>query len=66
MGRELTPRIGSFDFKLTALRVAMLFWIVLNLSFAALQIEQTGQLTGRMWAYQISTCIYVLDYFWNE
>ena len=44
----------------------MIFWLVLNLSFLALQLESEGSITGRMWAYQISTGIYVLDYFWNE
>lgn len=58
--------MGSFDIKFVAYRVAMIFWLVLNLSFFALQLEREGSITGRMWAYQISTGIYVLDYFWNE
>jgi len=66
VGKELNPRLGSFDFKFVAYRVAMIFWLVINFSFAALQIEQEGSLTGRMWAYQISSGIYILDYFWNE
>lgn len=44
----------------------MIFWLVLNLSFMACQIEKHGAVTSRMWAYQISTGIYILDYFWNE
>lgn len=66
VGRELNPRLGSFDIKFVAYRVAMIFWLVLNLSFLALQLENVGSVTGRMWAYQLSTGIYVLDYFWNE
>jgi hypothetical protein len=38
VGRELNPRIGSFDIKFIAYRVAMIFWLVLNLSFMACQI----------------------------
>ena len=38
VGRELNPRIGSFDIKFIAYRVAMLFWLVLNLSFLSLQL----------------------------
>ncbi len=37
VGRELNPRIGSFDIKFVAYRVAMIFWLTLNLSFLALQ-----------------------------
>lgn len=44
----------------------MIFWLVLNLSFLACQLEKHGEVTSRMWAYQISTGIYILDYFWNE
>jgi hypothetical protein len=57
--------VGSFDIKLVAYRVAMLFWLVLNLSFLALQGEGEG-VTLRMCAYQLFTGWYVLDYFWNE
>jgi Delta14-sterol reductase len=66
VGRELNPKIGNFDIKFVAYRVAMIFWLVLNLSFLALQWERVGSITGRMWAYQLATGIYVLDYFWNE
>ena len=38
IGRELNPRIGSFDIKFIAYRVAMIFWLVLNFAFLALQI----------------------------
>lgn len=37
VGRELNPRLGSFDIKFVAYRVAMIFWLVLNFSFLALQ-----------------------------
>ena len=66
VGRELNPRLGSFDIKFVAYRVAMIFWLVLNLSFLAKQWEKYGYVTGRMWAYQLSAGVYVLDYFWNE
>ena len=39
VGRELYPKIGSFDIKFIAYRVAMIFWLVLNLAFLAKQIE---------------------------
>ena len=37
VGRELNPRVGKFDIKFVAYRVAMIFWLVLNFSFLALQ-----------------------------
>lgn len=58
--------MGSFDLKFVAYRVAMIFWLVLNFSFLALQWERHGEITYRMWAYQFVTGFYVLDYFWNE
>lgn len=66
VGKELNPRIGSFDIKFIAYRVGMLFWLVVNLGFAAKQIELEGAISYRMWCYQICTGFYVLDYFWNE
>lgn len=44
----------------------MIFWLVLNLSFAALQTETLGSLSLRMVSYQLLTGLYILDYFWNE
>ena len=38
VGRELYPKIGNFDIKFIAYRVAMIFWLVLNLSFLSLQL----------------------------
>ena len=38
VGRELNPRIGTFDIKFIAYRVAMIFWLVLNISFLANQL----------------------------
>lgn len=66
VGRELNPRIGSFDLKFVAYRVAMIFWLILNFGFLAKQIEISGTFTYRMLFYQIATGIYILDYFWNE
>jgi hypothetical protein len=66
VGRELNPRIGSFDIKFNAYRVAMIFWLVLNFAFLGKQIELTGAVSLRMLAYQIMTTFYILDYFWNE
>lgn len=66
VGRGLNPRIGSFDMKFMGYRVAMIFWLVLNFSFLALQAERHGGITTRMWLYQAFTGLYVLDYFWNE
>lgn len=48
-----------------AYRVAMIFWLVLNLAFLGAQVERHGAVSGRMWAYQVATGLYVLDYFWN-
>lgn len=37
VGRELNPRIGSFDLKFMGYRVAMIFWLTVNIAFLALQ-----------------------------
>ena len=37
VGKELNPRIGSFDIKFIAYRVGMLWWLVLNFGFLAKQ-----------------------------
>lgn len=66
VGRELNPRLGKFDIKFVAYRVAMIFWLVLNLSFLAKHIEVSHTITYRMIAYQLTTSFYILDYFWNE
>lgn len=39
VGRELNPHIGSYDIKFNAYRVGMLFWLVLNMSFLAKQLQ---------------------------
>lgn len=44
----------------------MIFWLVLNLSFLALQLERYSQPSMRMIIYQLATNFYILDYFWNE
>ena len=44
----------------------MIFWLVLNLGFLAKQIEVDGQISYRMWCYQIATAFYILHYFWTE
>jgi delta14-sterol reductase len=66
VGRELNPHIGSYDIKFNAYRVGMLFWLVLNLSFLAKQLQEHGTTTLRMLSFQFMTGFYVLDYFWNE
>lgn len=49
MGRELNPRLGTFDWKeFCELRPGLIGWTVLNLSFMMKQYERLGYVTGSM------------------
>lgn len=68
MGRELNPRIGSFDIKeFVELRPGIILWIVLNLSFAAHQyITLKGRITASMFLVCLFQIWYAIDSLWNE
>ncbi|XP_072448896.1 7-dehydrocholesterol reductase [Chiloscyllium punctatum] len=68
MGIEFNPRIGAwFDFKLFFNgRPGIVAWTLINLSFAAKQLELYGHVTNSMILVNVLQAIYVLDFFWNE
>jgi len=59
IGRELNPRLGSFDLKyFCELRPGLIGWAVLNLGMAAKQRELNGAVSASMWlvnAFQVPT-----------
>ncbi|KAI9471983.1 MAG: ergosterol biosynthesis ERG4/ERG24 [Benjaminiella poitrasii] len=68
IGRELNPRIGSFDIKFfTELRPGLIGWLVLNYCLAAKQwIDLGGHMTNTMFLVQFFQSWYVIDALWNE
>jgi protein-S-isoprenylcysteine O-methyltransferase Ste14 len=71
MGTGHNPRIppgpDGFDFKLFCeARPGLIFWVLLNTSFAYVQYQVYGFVSTSMilvWAFQM---LYIIDYFWNE
>ncbi|CAO0797012.1 unnamed protein product [Mucor circinelloides] len=67
IGRELNPRIESFDIKFfTELRPGLIGWLVLNYCLAAKQWIDLGYLTNTMCLVQFFQSWYVIDSLWNE
>ncbi|EMR10532.1 hypothetical protein PNEG_01240 [Pneumocystis murina B123] len=68
MGRELNPRIGSFDIKeFVELRPGIILWVVFNLSFAVHQyIILKGRITASMFLVCLFQIWYAIDSLWNE
>ncbi|CAO3608486.1 unnamed protein product [Mucor hiemalis] len=67
IGRELNPRIESFDVKFfTELRPGLIGWIVLNYCLAAKQYVDLGYITNTMILVQFFQSWYVIDSLWNE
>jgi len=67
IGRELNPRIGSFDIKLFCeLRPGMLLWLILNISSLHHQWLKLGYVTDSMLLVNILQAIYVFDGVLNE
>ncbi|CAB9530443.1 Delta(14)-sterol reductase [Seminavis robusta] len=67
LGRELNPRIGSFDWKeFCELRPGLIGWAILNLAFMAKQHENLGYVTGSMILINIFQFIYVWDGIYQE
>lgn len=65
-GPELNPELWGVDLKMFAYVPSLMGLWVLNLSFAAAQYEQLGQLTTRMLLYQSFFTVYVFNYFQFE
>ena len=67
LGRELNPRIGSFDWKeFCELRPGLIGWMILNLAFMMKQKERLGYVTGSMILINIFQGIYVWDGIYQE
>ena len=67
MGRELNPRLGSFDWKVFCeLRPGLVGWMVLNLSCLQQQYERLGYVTGSMLLINLFQGIYVWDAQFQE
>merc|ERR1719240_532085 len=60
IGRELNPRIGSFDLKqFCELRPGLIGWVALNLGMAAKQYQNTGAVSGSMVLVNVLQALYV-------
>jgi Delta14-sterol reductase len=67
MGRELNPRIGTFDWKeFCELRPGLIGWLLLNLSSAYQQHATLGYITGSMYLINIFQGLYVWDALYQE
>lgn len=67
MGRELNPRLGSFDWKVFCeLRPGLVGWMLLNIACAQEQLAQYGSISGSMCLVNIFQAIYVWDALFQE
>lgn len=66
MGRELNPRIGSFDFKqFNELRPGMILWAVLDIAFLCKSLDD-GKLEDSMIIVVLTQIWYIADSVINE
>jgi len=67
IGRELNPRIGSFDLKqFCELRPGLIGWVALNLGMLWKQYERTGTVSGSMALVNLLQGLYVWDSLYQE
>ena len=67
MGRELNPRIASFDLKhFCELYPGMIGWLVIDLGMMQEQYKQLGYITPAMWLVVSFQSLYILDSLWFE
>lgn len=67
IGRELNPRIGSWDIKLFCeLRPGMLLWLLINLSCLHHQYHTTGTVTDSLILVNALQAFYIFDGVLNE
>ncbi|ODV82382.1 ERG4/ERG24 ergosterol biosynthesis protein [Suhomyces tanzawaensis NRRL Y-17324] len=67
IGRELNPRIGSWDIKMFCeLKPGMLLWMLINLSCLHQQYHAQGQVTDSLVLVNFVQLFYVLDGVLNE
>ena len=65
-GRERSPQLWGVDLKLFSYRPSLIGLALMNLSFAALQFEESGTLSRAMICYQAFTFVYIANYFLFE
>ncbi|KAL7510628.1 hypothetical protein ACHAXN_007487 [Cyclotella atomus] len=67
MGRELNPRLGTFDWKeFCELRPGLIGWMILNMAMLLKQYERLGYVTGSMILINIFQGLYVWDALFQE
>lgn len=67
IGRELNPRIGSFDLKqFCELRPGLIGWVILNLGMAAKQYQIKGAVSNSMILVNLFQGLYVWDALYQE
>ncbi|XP_040826846.1 delta(14)-sterol reductase TM7SF2 isoform X1 [Ochotona curzoniae] len=67
LGRELNPRIGSFDFKyFCELRPGLIGWVLLNLALLLQEAKLRGSPSLAMWLVNGFQLLYVADALWYE
>uniref|UniRef100_A0A5F9CUV5 Delta(14)-sterol reductase TM7SF2 n=1 Tax=Oryctolagus cuniculus TaxID=9986 RepID=A0A5F9CUV5_RABIT len=67
LGRELNPRIYSFDFKyFCELRPGLIGWVLINLALLLQEAELRGSPSLAMWLVNGFQLLYVADALWNE
>ena len=67
IGRELNPRIGSFDLKVFCELVpGLIGWLLLDLGFAHKQFTDTGSVSPAMALVCFFQALYVADALWFE
>lgn len=67
MGRELNPRIGSFDWKeFCELRPGLIGWLLLNISCLQKQLDHLGHVSGSMVLLIAFQGMYVWDALYQE
>lgn len=66
-GAELNPSLWGVDCKVFFDgRPSLLGWVIVTISFAAVQYEKYGKLSTPMWMFVLFSFIYVFDFFWGE
>jgi delta14-sterol reductase len=66
MGVTLNPTFFGEDMKFFWLRPSMMGWIMLNIGWAATQVNERGSLSHGMLLTQLFNLAYVVDYFYVE
>uniref|UniRef100_A0A8P0TEW7 Delta(14)-sterol reductase TM7SF2 n=1 Tax=Canis lupus familiaris TaxID=9615 RepID=A0A8P0TEW7_CANLF len=67
LGRELNPRVWSFDFKyFCELRPGLIGWVLINLAMLMQEAELRGSPSLAMWLVNGFQLLYVGDALWHE